>query len=297
MILIAGASGFIGTYLCKFLLNKNIDFVAIENNRKISNLLKKDIQIMKGSINSIKLNDNILYNIDCIINLSGISDKSDCENNPELAYKVNCDGVENLLNIIKLYPNIKLIHLSSSEVYKHKNNLLYKESDQTSSENVYGKTKIKAEKLITNYSIKYQLNSTIIRLFNTFGYSPFKNNFFNNVLSRALRNEDIILKNMRKKIDFIYIKDVINAIYLIYKSNYSNKLVNICSSKPISLLEFTKKIVNSSNSSSNIISNDSTSELNKTIVGSNLLAKDLYSWIPKFDYESALFDTLNNERY
>ena len=120
--------------------------------RKLMDVLQSEF-IVKGSDKEIDItSDNIKKEIesfspDILINAAAYADYKECEKNPALAEKTNVNGAENLTEIC-VNNNIKFIQISTDFVFDGKKGY-YKEQDESCPINIYGKTKAKAEKILT----------------------------------------------------------------------------------------------------------------------------------------------------
>ena len=150
-ILITGAKGNIGTYLCTVLSESHVIYGLGKNELNIM-----DIVAIEKTLNELK--------IDAVIHTAAVTNKYTCEYNETLAYGVNTVGT---LNIAKYCTslNIPLIYLSTTEVYGDTKSLPYSEVDNCVPLNVYGKSKLRGEELIQTICSKY----FIVRTSNIFG--------------------------------------------------------------------------------------------------------------------------------
>ena len=111
---------------------------------------------------------------DVIINLAALTNVDLCESNPRLAHAINFQGVKNLVNTFKG----SIIHISTDYVFDGKLGQ-YKENDIPNPINVYGFTKLEAEKLLFKKSKK----SLIIRTNVLYDYQKKSPYFFKNFIS------------------------------------------------------------------------------------------------------------------
>ena len=114
-ILILGASGFLGKYLCKtFKLDKSYIVIKqsrkkIKNFHKINFLNKEEV---KKKLNQIKPK--------FIINSAGLTDIEACQANFKLAYDANVLVLKNLKEYLEVNKNCHLIHISTDHIYSGK---------------------------------------------------------------------------------------------------------------------------------------------------------------------------------
>ncbi|CAM6112623.1 unnamed protein product [Calypogeia fissa] len=165
-----------------------------------------------------------------VVNCAAIAIPRECEENPELADGVNVP--RSIIHWLKSFAHNKplLIHLSTDQVYEG-TKLFYKEEDETKPVNVYGKTKVDAEKLIRvnwpNYAI---LRSSII-----YGPQP----AFPVPKTLPIQWIDSTLASGTKTDFFsdefrcpVYVKDVIKVVVLIMinsiaEGGFSQLLLNV----------------------------------------------------------------------
>lgn len=97
-----------------------------------------------------------LYEPFAIINCAALTDPTLCEKDPDRAFKTNSLGAKNLA-IVSNQHNIKLIHLSTDDVFSGVENTSLKEQDFASPKSVYGKTKLLGEEYIKTFSNKHYI--------------------------------------------------------------------------------------------------------------------------------------------
>jgi nucleoside-diphosphate-sugar epimerase len=165
-ILLTGASGAVGLELLKqlYLERERFDITLFDlgsgRNKKILSRYSTGIEIVYGDI--VNFNDigKVCCGKDFVIHLCAIIPPL-ADKDPELAYKVNVTGTENLIKNLELHsPESFLIYSSSISVYGDRLNdpwisvpdrLLPSEGDE------YGRTKIKAEQIITGSRLDWSI--------------------------------------------------------------------------------------------------------------------------------------------
>jgi dTDP-4-dehydrorhamnose reductase len=188
-VLITGASGMLGSNIC-FSLGKNFNVTGtyFSNKPNINNvhMIKMDIRNKKRCQKVIKTID-----LDIVIHCAAITDMDLCETNQILAYDVNTFGTENILDSIN--KDCHFIYISTDNVYSN-GNRFNKEKAKKSPTNVYGDSKLKAEKVILNSKRKY----TILRT-NIFGW---------HLLNKDAGLLNFIYNNLKNKNKITLFKDV-----------------------------------------------------------------------------------------
>jgi len=140
-ILITGASGNVGTYLCS----------ELSKSHTIYGLDKSELNIT-DKIATAKT----LYELkpDAVIHTAALTNKYICEYNESLAYDINTIGTLNIANCCNSL-DIPLVYLSSSDVYGEMNSSPYSEFDKCTPINAYSKSKLGGEELIQTICKKY----------------------------------------------------------------------------------------------------------------------------------------------
>ncbi len=117
------------------------------------------------------------------INCAAYTAVDKAESEPEKAYLINADAVNNLCQMAE-ENNSWLIHISTDYVFDGMHNIPYKESDYTNPLSVYGKSKLAGEQLIADYE-----KAIIIRT--SWLYSTFGNNIVKTIMRLATEREQI----------------------------------------------------------------------------------------------------------
>ena len=123
---------------------------------------------------------------DIIINCAAITDLSECETNPEVAYKVNALGARNLC-IVARKIGAKIVQLSTDDVFDGTSEIPYTEFDETNPVTVYGKSKKAGENYVKEFTHKH----FIIR--SSWVYAKQGKNFVNYVIEEAKNNKTIVV--------------------------------------------------------------------------------------------------------
>ncbi len=247
-ILITGASGQLGRSCLKQIDNK-YDVLGI--GRTNTGLIPYKV----GDLTEKLFIENILktYVPDIVIHLSAMTDVDKCEENPELAHKINVLPVKHLLTFFLNY----FVYVSTDYVFDGENGP-YAESAITNPLNVYGKTKLDAELLIQS-KLK---SSLIIRTNVLFDYSKNTQASFVNWIVESLKK--------RKSISVVD-DQYNNPIWTDHLSKLMMKLIktektgifHTGSKEYINRYEFAKLIAKYFNLDSSLISAISTYELNQ----------------------------------
>lgn len=275
-IVITGSSGFIGSNLLnKLKLNKNneiIEYDILHNRRE--------------TLNNFRLLSEKLKDVDIIFHLAGISNSL----NPDI-YKVNVDGTNNILGIIKnLRQKTKVILASTFGVYKiPKKNDLIDENFDTEPRNVYGKSKLIAEK-----SVLRSKQNIVFRFSNVYGpmMPPGSHSVVSNFIEAISNNKKIDVWEKKATRDFLYIDDLIECLLKVPYSSVSG-VFNICSGEETSILGLIKIIERQLNKKA-IIDFCNTNEHSGYWKGNFSKSKKAFDWKPKTKIKKGIENILSN---
>ncbi len=257
MIIIVGATGFIGTYLIDELLKQGKDILGTYyNNSSINNYYFNNPKIKMIKLDISRKEDFKKLqpqNVEAVILLSSLLPANiKGTENKEKYIRINILGTLNVLNFCK-ENNIKKI--ISTTTYADVKNLW--SSNNAINENqlrsysligdhaVYTITKNAASDLIEHYNQEFQLQGSIFRLPPVYGAGPHSDIYVNGILrssavntfiNNAINGKDIeIWGNRNLKRDIVYIKDVVQAFIKAIGTNKSIGMYNISSGKTVTL--------------------------------------------------------------
>jgi dTDP-4-dehydrorhamnose reductase len=223
MILLLGNKGLLGTDVEIYLREHNIRYISCDKEIDISN-----IATLKTFCDNKKF--------EWIINCSGISDPDKCELNPEVATKVNVDGIQNICEIAK-EKDAKLIHISDARIFDGNNNDEYTEFDTPNPETVYGKSKLESEKIIQANLEKYFILRTAW-LYGKFG-TTFVSTLFK-LISKKTSKIEIVDDETGSP---TYTKDLVDGIFRIVSLNSTRYgIYNFSNKNKTDWFEFSKEI-------------------------------------------------------
>lgn len=172
-ILITGGAGYIGSHTAEiFIKNNKKVFIVDDLSTGYKKLIIKKTKFYKTSIlNKNKLKSIIIKNnIDSIVHLAAVLSVGESEKNPKKYNRINVEGTKKILESIK-NTNVKnLIFSSTCAVYKD-GFAKVTEKTKLDPSSVYGRTKLKCEKLIKIFCKKNKINFGILRYFNVAGAS------------------------------------------------------------------------------------------------------------------------------
>ena len=303
-ILITGGAGYIGAHISEELVKRKKKIFIVDNlSTGFRKLINKKAKFFKVDIlNKKKVREIILKNqIDSVIHLAANLIIGEGEKFPKKYFKNNVLGTKNLLEACKNTSIKNFVFSSTAAIYKD-GQYKVSETSAVKPKSIYGKTKIRAEKIIKSFCKKNKINYCILRYFNIAGSSPSgkigpinkSDHLFKN-FSREIMKKKPLLKiygnNYNTKDgscvrDFIHVSDiadihlkVLERINLLKKS----KILNCGYNRGVSVLEVAKEFDKQASKKVKIVITQRRKGDLVKIIASNRQLKKFIKWKPKFN--------------
>jgi len=149
-LLITGGSGLLGSKIASIAAQKGYKVYSGYNNHEATNgiSIKLDICNKKEVIKAFEK-----VKPDAVVHSAALTNVDKCEEDKELAKKVNIEGTRNITNASE-HQNAFLIHVSTDYIFSGEEGM-YKETDKPNPINYYGITKLEAEKIVATSNLEY----------------------------------------------------------------------------------------------------------------------------------------------
>lgn len=314
-VLVAGGAGFIGSHLCKNLLDENYKVICVDN------LLTSDRSNLKYLLRNPKftfLEYDIVKSIqDSALRLSSgqslnyifhLASPASPNKNSTRSYinfpietlLANSVGAYNLLELARKF-NAKFLYASSSEIYGDPAMSPQKEDyfgnvNPNGIRSVYDEGKRFGEAITFGYVRKYDLDARIIRIFNTYGPIMLADDgrVVSNFINQAIKNNPITVYGKGNQTrSFCYIDDMVSGVKLaMFTPGTKGHVFNLGNPDERSILEIAKLIKNMTNSKSEIIFENLPEDDPKTRKPDISYAKKILGWEPKVTTEEGFKETI-----
>lgn len=301
-IVVTGGAGFIGTHLVERFLEKNHSVIVIDN------LLTGS----KGNLNNFDKSKNFSFinldvqnhieidgEVDYVLHLASAASPKAYTENPINTLKAGSIGTINTLGLAKA-KNAKYLLTSTSEVYGDPEVSPQPESywgrvNPNGVRSMYDEAKRFAEAAVSSYNRIYNIDSRIVRLFNTYGPKMKINDgrVVTNFISQALIGEDLTIYGKGNQTrSFCYVSDTVDGIIKAMNSE-SNEVFNIGNPNEITIIQLAEFIIELTESKSSIryeeLPKDDPMQ-RKPDIGKALSILD---WKPTIGLEEGLKETIN----
>ena len=239
-ILIFGGTGFIGYHLAKEALKRGFQVKSLSKNNPVKKRYLKKVKYIVADIsNKNFINKIIKEDFQYVVNLAGYVDHSD----KIKTYKSHYVGCKNISNFFLKKKLKSFVQVGSSMEYGITKSP-QKENFKCAPQSVYGKAKFLSTKYLLNLYKKKKFPVTIVRLYQVYGPYQDLNRFMPVVINSCKNNKDFPCSHGRQSRDFLYINDLIDAIFLILKNPKANgEIFNIGFGRPLKIKNIIKKIL------------------------------------------------------
>ncbi|MCX7875453.1 MAG: SDR family oxidoreductase [Melioribacteraceae bacterium] len=298
---VTGGAGFLGSHLCNRLINEGIRVICLDNLltgriQNIEHLFGNDL------FSFIKLDvTNFIHvtgNVDYVLHFASPASPIDYLKLPIQTLKVGSLGTHKALGLAK-EKKARFLLASTSEVYGDP--LIHPQTEDywgnvnpVGPRGVYDEAKRFAEALTMAYNRYHNVDTRIVRIFNTYGPRMRVDDgralpaFF----SQAIKNQDVtVFGDGSQTRSFCYVDDLIDGIFKLLMSNEIYP-VNIGNPEEISLKDFAEEVIKLCNSKSKIVYKELPIDDPKVRQPDITKAKNILGWSPKVSRQEGLKLTL-----
>lgn len=288
-ILITGAAGFLGSHLCDRFIKEGFAVVAMDN--LITGDLKNiehlfPLQQFEFYNHDVSKFIHVPGHLDYILHFASPASPIDYLKIPIQTLKVGSLGTHNCLGLAK-DKKARILVASTSEVYGDpmvhpQNEDYWGNVNPVGPRGVYDEAKRFQEAITMAYHTFHQVETRIIRIFNTYGPRMRLNDgrALPAFIGQALRGEDLtVFGDGSQTRSFCYVDDLVEGIYRLLLSDYANP-VNIGNPDEITLKEFAEEVLKLTNSNVRIIYKPLPVDDPKQRRPDITKAKELLNWEP-----------------
>ena len=261
--LITGGAGFIGSHLALSLHEKGHQITIIDDFSTGNKIFLYNYEIITSNINNLEFLKKKLNGrkFDYLVHLASKSIVEDSFVRKKEYLDTNIRGTKNILELCSYLKIKKIIFSSTAAVYGSSKNEKIRENSIISPINPYGKSKIEAEKILKEYSLKRNFNIIVFRFFNACGgdskgrigelHKP-ETHLIPKLMQFVLDNNNqkfLVYGNKFRTTDgfairdYLHVLDICDAINLgveWLKNNRGYQTINLGSGIPTSVLQIIK---------------------------------------------------------
>lgn len=301
-ILITGGAGFIGSHLVEKFLSIGEKVIVVDNllTGAIDNL-----SLFNDNPNFIFMNHDVQHHIDIemeldyVLHLASAASPKAYTEHPINTLKAGSSGTINTLGLAKA-KNAKYLLTSTSEIYGNpkvspQSETYWGNVNPNGPRSMYDEAKRFSEAAVSSYNRIYNLNTRIVRLFNTYGpkMKIDDGRVVTNFIFQALKGEDITIYGKGDQTrSFCYVEDTLSGIIKAMDSE-SSEVFNIGNPNEITVKKLAEIIIKLTNSNSSLkfleLPEDDPMQRKPDISK----AEEFLNWSPKIPLEEGLLKTID----
>ena len=300
-ILLTGAAGFLGSHLSKKLIDEGHQVIGLDD---LSTGSHKNIESLKSNSNFMFVEHDVRkpysVEVDAILNFACPASPISYQKDPVRTIETNFLGMINLLHLANETKAI-VIQASTSEIYGDPTQSPQVESywgnvNPIGIRSCYDEGKRAAETLCFDYKRQHNLDTRVLRIFNTYGpnMSISDGRVVSNFIVQALKNEPItIYGDGNQSRSFCYVSDLVEGIYkLLVKKESVDSPINLGNPNEFTIKQLAEAIIKITNSQSKLINEPLPQDDPKQRRPDISLASKLLNWQPTVQLEEGIGKTV-----
>lgn len=309
-ILVTGAGGFLGPWLCERLIKEKkrvfaLDIAYHPNSRihEITGLAER----IEADVNDYDQMLDILRTrkIEVVIHLAAQSLVGVALSHPYETLKTNILGTMNVLEAARYLKDFEtplkaIIVASSDKAYGDQGKVPYIEIAPMQGKYPYDVSKSCADLISRSYFYTYKLPIIVTRIGNLYGGGDLNwSRLIPGTIFSCIKSENPIIRSNGILVrDYVYVENVADALYILTEKMLENNdlhghAFNISNDNPKSVLEVVRRIIDlmARPELTPVVENSASAEIGAQYLSSNLF-REKTGWSPRFDFESGLKETI-----
>jgi UDP-glucuronate decarboxylase len=296
-VLLTGAAGFLGSHLTTRLLSEGHSVVGLDDlsTGNKSNLVEN---LSNPLFKFVEHDVRVTYNleVDAILNFACPASPKHYQSDPVRTIETNFLGIINLLRLAR-DTGALIIQASTSEIYGDPMESPQRETywgnvNPIGIRSCYDEGKRAAETLCFDYKRQFNVDSRVIRIFNTYGpnMSIDDGRVVSNFIVQAIRGEPITIYGDGKQTrSFCYVSDLVDGIYkLLMLKQKIESPINLGNPNEFTMIELAQIVIDLTKSKSKIIYEKLPLDDPRNRRPDISLAKKMLSWEPSIDINDGI---------
>jgi dTDP-glucose 4,6-dehydratase len=299
---VTGGAGFLGSHLCDYLIERDFRVVCIDNLdtgslQNVEHLRSENFHFVNHDVTEyIQVEEDV----DFVYHLAALASPIDYLRMPLHSLKVGSYGTHNALGLAK-HKRARFLLASTSEVYGDPQVHPQPESywghvNPIGPRGVYDEAKRYAEALTMAYHRQQGVDTSIVRIFNTYGprMRPHDGRAIPTFMRQALQDRPItVFGDGSQTRSFCFVSDLIDGIIRLAESGL-HLPVNIGNPKEFTLLELAREVIDVTGSRSEIVYEALPIDDPQVRQPDISLAREKLGWEPKVELREGLARTLED---
>ena len=301
-IILTGAAGFLGSHISDRLIKEGHSVIGLDDlsTGSMANL-EHLLDHPKFNFFEHDVREAILIKGDAILNFACPASPVHYQADPVRTIETNFLGIINMLHLARKL-KIPLVQASTSEVYGDPTESPQKESywgnvNPIGIRSCYDEGKRAAETLCFDYRRQYGVDTSVIRIFNTYGprMAVGDGRVVSNFVVQALSGKDITIYGEGQQTrSFCFVSDLVDGIYRMLSSKeVIDAPINLGNPNEFSMMELAHTVLKLTGSKSKIVYKDLPLDDPRQRKPDITRAKEVLKWAPKIELEEGVSQTID----
>jgi dTDP-glucose 4,6-dehydratase len=305
-VLVTGAGGFIGSHLCRELVEAGAKVRALvrySSHGSLGNLTRlpadvlNEIEIVRGNVEDMEALHRQVAGTTVVFHLAALIGIPYSYHAPRSYVRTNIEGTLNVLECARSVGLRRLVFCSTSEVYGSARQIPIREDHVLQGQSPYSASKIAGEKLVESYHLSFRLPVVTVRPFNTYGPGQSARAVLPSIIAQAWQGEEIRLGNLSTTRDLTYVTDTCQGLLRAGLLEGIDGLVcNLGTGKSISIGNLANLVLSRMNVTKPVVCADErlrpeASEV-QDLQSDNRLARERLGWSPQVSLEEGLDEVI-----
>ncbi len=299
-ILVTGGAGFLGSHLCKRLLNEGNEVLCLDN--FYTGNKENIIELMSNPYFEVIRHDitfPVYLEVDQIYNLACPASPIYYQRHPIQTNKTSISGAINVLGLAKRL-KIRVLQASTSEIYGDPT--VHPQTEDywgnvncTGIRSCYDEGKRCAETLFFDYHREVGVDIRVARIFNTYGPNMAINDgrVVSNFIVQTLSGKDItIYGDGSQTRSLCYVDDLIDGLIKLMNTESVHQPINLGNPQERSIKQLAEEIIELTKSQSTIIYKELPEDDPMQRCPNIDRAKQLINWKPEIDFIDGIEKTI-----
>lgn len=262
-VFVTGATGLVGSWLTKFLMDDGANVVGLVRDRVPNSILwrssgefdyvKNALNVVNGCVEDYQLLERAMneYEVEAVFHLAAQTIVGIANRNPLSTFESNVRGTYNLLEAARRNKRMlrAVVVASSDKAYGEQEKLPYDEESPMQGAHPYDVSKSCADLMTTSYFRTYGLPAVVTRCGNLFGPGDLN---FNRIVPQTIRHalgaeRPVIRSDGGYLRDYFYVKDGALALKFVaeqmYERDIGGKAFNFSNGKPMTVVALVERIL------------------------------------------------------
>jgi NAD dependent epimerase/dehydratase len=307
-VLVTGGAGFIGSHLVEMLVREGYRvraFVHYNSQGKwhhlehVADEIREAIEIVPGDIADAGSVSKAVAGCDWVFHLAALIGIPYSYVAPSSYVQTNIIGTLNVLDACRQHGVERMLHTSTSETYGSAQYVPIDEKHPIVGQSPYSATKIGADKLAESYWLSFEMPTTTVRPFNTYGPRQSQRAIIPTIMTQAIAGNELKLGNLDPVRDLTFVTDTAAGFLAAARSARTiGQTVNLGVGYGVSIRELVEKIGRIAGRDFKVEQQDQRirpegSEVQR-LISDNRLAKELMDWEPKVGLDEGLLATFEH---